>query len=85
MDLLRRLDDRLDLTQAFKTQLPSIVAMNGMAQASARGAGPVPGAGQGPQGANNASMPERPAPGGPPDQVQQLNGVAPPGASPAPQ
>lgn len=83
-DLLRRLDDRLDLTQAFKSQLPSIVAMNGMAQSSARGAGPVPGAGQGPQGANNVPQPEQQAPGGPPDQTQQLTGAPPPGASPAP-
>jgi hypothetical protein len=38
-DLLRRLDDRLDLTQAFKTNLPSIVAMNGAAQGGAVRAG----------------------------------------------
>jgi hypothetical protein len=44
-DLLRRLDDRLDLTEAFKSSLPSIVAMNGMASkptAPGAGMGPVP-------------------------------------------
>jgi hypothetical protein len=84
-ELLRRLDDRLDLTQAFMTQMPSIVAMNSMAQASAPGAGAPAGAGQGPQGANNEPQAEQPSPGGPPDQTQQLTGAAPPGASPAPQ
>lgn len=81
-DLLRRLDDRLDLTQAFKTSLPSIVAMNGMAQGSAPGAGMGPGAGQGPQGPQNAPAPGGPAPGGPPDQTGQLTGTPPPGAHP---
>ena len=31
-DLLHRLDDKLDLTQAFKSPLPSIVAMNTMSR-----------------------------------------------------
>jgi hypothetical protein len=84
-ELLRRLDDRLDLTQAFMTSMPSIVAMNSMAQGAAPGAGAPAGAGQGPQGAANAEKPEEPSPGGPPDQTQQLTGSAPPGASPAPQ
>lgn len=77
-DLLRRLDDRLDLTQAFKSSLPSIVAMNGAAQGSAPGAGMGPGAGQGPQGPMNAMSPGGPAPGGPPDQTGQLTGTPPP-------
>jgi hypothetical protein len=77
-DLLRRLDDRLDLTQAFKSSLPSIVAMNGAAQGSAAGAGMGPGAGQGPQGRTNAMSPGGPAPGGPPDQTGQLTGTPPP-------
>lgn len=84
-ELLRRLDDRLDLTQAFMTSMPSIVALNGMAQGSAAGAGVAAGQGQGPQGANNEPQAEQPAPGGPPDQTQQLTGAPPPGASPAPQ
>jgi hypothetical protein len=79
-DLLRRMDDRLDLTQAFKSQLPSIVAMNGAMQ-TAPGAGEVPGAAQGPQGASNGSGPPAQPPGGPPDMAGQLAGVAPPGAS----
>jgi hypothetical protein len=81
-DLLRRLDDRLDLTQAFKSNLPSIVAMNGMAQGGAPGGGMGPGGAQGPQGAQNAMQPGGPAPGGPPDQTGQLTGAPPPGAHP---
>jgi hypothetical protein len=84
-ELIRRMDDRLDLTQAFQTAMPSIVALNGMAQASAPGAGMPAGAGQGPAGAANAQKPGAPSPGGPPDQTQQLTGAPPPGASPAPQ
>jgi hypothetical protein len=78
-DLLRRLDDRLDLTEAFKSSLPSIVAMNGMAsKPTAPGAGMGPGAGAGPQGAMNAPTPGGPPPGGPPDQTGQLTGAPPP-------
>jgi hypothetical protein len=84
-DLLRRLDDRLDLTQAFKTALPSIVAMNGMSSGPAAGAGGPMGAGQGPQGAANEAPRGGPPPGGPPDQTGQLTGAPPPGASPGPQ
>jgi hypothetical protein len=61
-ETLRRLDDRLDLTEAFKSALPSIVAMNGAmsgagagpAGPTAPGAGAGPGASMGPQGAVNA-------------------------------
>lgn len=77
-DLLRRLDDRLDLTQAFKSNMPSIVAMNGMSRGAAPGAGMGPGAAQGPQGPMNAMNPGGPAPGGPPDQTGQLTGTPPP-------
>jgi hypothetical protein len=80
-DLLRRMDDRLDLTQAFKSMLPAIVAMNGMVRSQAAGAGPVPGGAQGPQGADNAGGPPGQPPGGPPDAAGQLAGAAPPGAS----
>ncbi|UQD96097.1 hypothetical protein [Bradyrhizobium japonicum] len=84
-DLLRRLDDRLDLTEAFKSSMPSIVAMNGMAsKPTMPGAGMGPGAGAGPQGAMNAAMPDGPAPGGPPDMTGQLTGVAPPRPHPSP-
>jgi hypothetical protein len=85
-DVLRRLDDRLDLTEAFKSALPSIVAMNGMAQGGGAagqagptmpGAGAGPGAAQGPAGAANAPSPGGPAPGGPPDAAGQLAGVPP--------
>lgn len=83
-DLLRRLDDRLDLTQAFKSALPSIIAMNGAAQGAA-GAGAPAGAAQGPQGANNSPQGPQAPTGGPPDQTQQLTGTGPPGMSAAPQ
>jgi hypothetical protein len=79
-DLLRRLDDKLDLTQAFKSQLPSIVAMNGAVRGTAPGAGPVGGDAQGPQGANNAAKPPMLPAGGPPDQTGQMTGMPPPGA-----
>ena len=40
---LRRLDDRLDLTEAFKSALPSIVAMNGaMSRRPRRAPAPAP-------------------------------------------
>jgi hypothetical protein len=83
-DLLRRLDDRLDLTQAFKSELPSIVAMNSMANGMPPMSGPAAGAPQGPLGAANAGKPPMPPPGGPPDHVGQLTGAAPPGAAGAP-
>jgi hypothetical protein len=77
-------DDRLT-TEAFKSALPSIVAMNGMAQGgpppgpTMPGAGAGPGAMQGPQGAVNGPPPEGggPPPGGPPDAAGQLGGVPP--------
>jgi len=80
-DLLRRLDDRLDLTQAFKSQLPSIVAMNGMVKGQAPMAGAPAGAGQGPQGASNQAGPSQLPPGGPPDMAGQMTGAPPPGAA----
>ena len=77
-ELLKRLDDRLDLTLAFKSMLPSIVAMNA-ARPSAPGAGPVAGAAQGPAGMSNGAGA---APGlagsPPPDQVGMLAGMGPP-------
>jgi hypothetical protein len=83
-ETLRRLDDRLDLTEAFKSALPSIVAMNGAmsgagAGPTAPGAGAGPGASMGPQGAVNA--PGGGAAGPPPsapDAQTTLDG-APPG------
>jgi hypothetical protein len=83
-DLLRRLDDRLDLTQAFKSQLPSIVAMNGMIRGQAGGTGAPPGALQGPQGANNSARPGMQPPAGPPDMTGQMTGTPPPGAAGGP-
>lgn len=59
-ETLRRLDDRLDLTDAIVAGIPSIAAQNMQTQ------GPPPGAGaqndpnqQGPEGANNAPKPDQ--------------------------
>ena len=70
-DLLHRLDDKLDLTQAFKSPLPSIVAMNsmrpgppGVGQQATPSAGATPKSPQmqGPAGEQNP--PQNPRPGG---------------------
>jgi hypothetical protein len=76
-DLMKRLDDKLDLTQAFKSPLPSIVAMNTMARggpqpgmpagvgqmsAPSKGATPPSPQMQGPAGGQNAG--QNPRPGG---------------------
>ena len=76
-ELIKRLDDKMDITTAFQSMLPSIIAMNGMA--SRLGAGPegpggpmdMPGAGpaQGPAGAANAPQGAPPGAQRPPDQT----------------
>jgi hypothetical protein len=76
-ELIKRLDDKLDITNAFQSMLPSIIAMNGMA--SRLGAGPegpggpmdMPGAGpaQGPAGAANAPQGAPPGAQRPGDQT----------------
>ena len=67
-ELLKRLDDKMDLTDAIIDKLPSIVAQNMMqgakAQAQGRG-GKAPPEAQGGQGGNNAPLP-RPTGGGKP-------------------
>ena len=83
-DLLQRLDDRFDLTQAFKSMLPSIVAMNGMVRGQMGATGAPAGAGQGPQGANNTPRMGNTPPGGPPDMTGQLTGTPPPGSAGGP-
>ena len=88
-ELIRRLDDRLDLTQAFQSALPSIVALNGMAAKLAQGPqGPggamdFPGAGaaQGPAGAANAPQGAPPGAQRPPDQTGR---PPPPNPTPGP-
>jgi hypothetical protein len=58
-ETLRRLDDRMDLTEAITENVPAIVAMNRMA-----GAAPAPGAmpeDQGGAGADNAQVPGGPS------------------------
>jgi hypothetical protein len=90
-DVLRRLDDRLDLTQAFKSALPSIVAMNGAATGASGppaptmpGAGAGAGASMGPEGATNGPSPHVPMAGGPPDAAGALSGAPPARPHPMP-
>jgi hypothetical protein len=88
-ELIKRLDDKLDITNAFQSMLPSIIAMNGMA--SRLGAGPegpggpmdMPGAGpaQGPAGAANASQGAPPGAQRPGDQTGR---PPPPNPTPGP-
>jgi hypothetical protein len=66
-DLIRRLGDRLDISQAFKPMLPSIMAMNGMAKGM-MGGGPGAPPGdqgapelQGPNGGANSPQGQRPS------------------------
>ena len=88
-ELIKRLDDKMDITTAFQSMLPSIIAMNGMA--SRLGAGPegpggpmdMPGAGpaQGPAGAANAPQGAPPGAQRPPDQTGR---PPPPSGAPGP-
>lgn len=66
-ETLRRLDDKMDLTDAIAAEMPSIVSQNQQAgrpetQTAAAGTEDAPAA-QGAEGANNAPQPER-GPGG---------------------
>jgi len=70
-ELIKRLDDRLDVTQAMAANVPSITAMNSMRSLSAG----VPGnpaqapEAQGAQGAQNGAKPPMPAGANGPDMV----------------
>ena len=66
--LLKRLDDKMDLTDAIIDRLPSIVAQNMMqgAKAQAQGRGGQPPEAQGRQGGNNAPQPAQQGGGKPP-------------------
>jgi len=66
-ELLKRLDDKMDLTEAIIDKLPSIVAQNMMqgAKAQAQGRGGKPPEAQGGQGGNNAPLPKPPGGGKP--------------------
>jgi hypothetical protein len=55
-EALKRMDDKLDLSEAFEMGLPSITAMNGMAKTAADPMTDDPNA-QGPQGGDNAAEP----------------------------
>jgi hypothetical protein len=85
-DLLHRLDDKLDLTQAFKSPLPSIVAMNtamrggppqpGVGQMATPAKGATPASPQMQQQAGEQNAPQNPRPGGsfPPPVPGQASG-----------
>jgi hypothetical protein len=85
-DLLHRLDDKLDLTQAFKSPLPSIVAMNtamrggppqpGVGQMATPAKGATPASPQMQQPAGEQNAPQNPRPGGsfPPPVPGQASG-----------
>jgi len=66
-ELLKRLDDKMDLTDAIIDKLPSIVAQNMQqgAKAQAQGRGGKPPEAQGGQGGNNAPLPKSPGGGKP--------------------
>ena len=66
-ELLKRLDDKMDLTEAIIDKLPSIVAQNMMqgAKAQAQGRGGKAPEAQGGQGGNNAPLPKSPGGGKP--------------------
>ena len=76
-ELIKRLDDKLDITTAFQSMLPSIIAMNGMASRLAQGpqgpGGPMDFPGQGgaqaPAGPMNAPQGAPPGAQRPPDQT----------------
>ena len=67
-ELLKRLDDKMDLTDAIIDRVPSIVAQNMMqgAKAQAQGRGGQPPEAQGRQGGNNAPQPAQQGGGKPP-------------------
>ena len=87
--LIKRLDDKLDITTAFQSMLPSIIAMNGMASRLGQGpqgpGGPMDfpgqGAAQGPAGGSNAPQGPPPVAQRPPDQTGR---PPPPGPMPGP-
>ncbi len=63
-EAIKRLDDKLDVDEAFAEGVPSIMAQNGAKGDAGGGVGPAPAA-QGPQGANNAPRPPQPKPEAP--------------------
>jgi hypothetical protein len=71
-EAIRRMDDGLDITDAIKSALPSIVAMNSQKQMAGGGPGGDPNQ-QGAQGGNNA-------PGGPEAAAGAPGGGQAPGA-----
>ena len=76
-ELIKRLDDKMDITTAFQSMLPSVIAMNGMAAKLGQGPEgpgqqmdfPGSGAAQGPAGANNAPQGAPPGAQRPGDQT----------------
>lgn len=78
-EVLRRLDDRMDLKAAFKPMMPSITMMNAMTQPTVPGAGQQAGQEGGAAGAQASGAPGLPEQGGSPapDQVQAMGGGLP--------
>lgn len=63
-EAIKRLDDKLDVDEAFAEGAPSIMAQNAAKGPGGPGAGPAPAA-QGPMGGNNAPRPPQPKPEAP--------------------
>ena len=76
--LITRLDDRIDPTDAIASGLPSIIAQNVMSKLMG-GAGGPPQEGAGPQGGadNQEAPPQGPPPSGPPSSLPQMGGGMP--------
>lgn len=76
-EVLRRLDDKLDIKKMFKPMAPSVTMMNAMTQPTMPGAGQQVGQQGGPAGAASSGAPGQPGQGGSPapDQVQQQGGL----------
>jgi hypothetical protein len=91
-ELIKRLDDKLDITQAFQSMLPSVMALNGMMAKAQAGippmAGPPPGPGVPGQGPAQGPVGGMNAPQGPPPGAQrpgdQTGRPPPPGPAPGP-
>lgn len=84
-DLIERLDDKLDLTQAFKPMLPSIVAMNTAARGAgigAPGGGATPGVGNAAPQTQSGGGGKAPALQGPQGDANAQQGQRPGGAFP---
>lgn len=78
-EVLRRLDDKMDIKRMFKPMTPSVTMMNAMTQPTLPGAGQQAGQEGGPAGAASSGAPGQPGQAGSaaPDQVQAMGGGLP--------